>query len=353
MIDAGAGRHRGGDPDDLVVAFGFLDETFAENLLIRRRVRLGLGLRTGDDIKGDDAVILVGGGFRRRVALALLGDDMDEHGARLHVADVLQNRQKVIEIVAVDRPDIIEAEFFEQRARTVAGDKGAAVFLGLLGLFVDRLGQMLRELLGGLADRGVRTRSELGEIGRHGADRRRDRHVVVVQDDDQARLQRAGIVHRLVGHAGRHGAVADHRDDVVVVVRKVAGDRHAETGRDRGRRMRSAERVVFAFRTLGEAGKPAALPQRAHTVAAAGQDFVRVGLMPDIPDHPIMRRIEDVVECDGQLDDAKPGAKMAAGHGHGVDHLGAQFLGDLLEVRGRKGAQIGGHLDAVEKWGVG
>ena len=52
------------------------------------------------------------------------------------------------------------------------------------------------------------------EVGRHRADRRGDGHVVVVEDDDEPRVQRAGVVHRLIGHARRHRAVADDGDDV-------------------------------------------------------------------------------------------------------------------------------------------
>ena len=93
--------------------------------------------------------------------------------------------------------------------------------------------------------------------------------------------------------------------------------------------MRSAERVVFAFGALGEAGQPALLAQRAHAVAAAGQDLVRIGLVADVPDQTVVRRVEDVVQRDSQLDDAEPGAKMAAGVGDGVDQLSAQLIRQL------------------------
>ena len=151
------------------------------------------------------------------------------------------------------------------------------------------------------------------QIGAHRADRRRDRHVVVVEDDDQPRIERAGVVHRLIGHAGRHRAVADHGDDVVLPAVEVARHRHAEAGRDRGRGMRRAERIVFALGALGETGQPAALAQRADAVAAAGQDLVRIGLVADIPDQPVVRRVEDVMQRDRQLDHAETGAEMPAG----------------------------------------
>ena len=133
---------------------------------------------------------------------------------------------------------------------------------------------------------------------------------------------RAGIVHRLVGHAGRDRAVADDADDVVVVAGEIARDRHAEAGGNRGRGMRRAEAVVFALRALGEAGEAAACAQGADAVAAAGQDLVRIGLVADVPDQLVIGRVEDVMQRDRQLDDAEAGAEMAAGHRDRVDGLG-------------------------------
>ena len=115
-VDAGARRHRRGDADDLVVLLGFLDEALAEHVLVGGRVRLGLGLGAGGDVELDHRVVLVGGGFGRAVTLAFLRHDMDQDRAGLHVADVLQHRQQVVEIVAVDRADVVEAELLEQRA---------------------------------------------------------------------------------------------------------------------------------------------------------------------------------------------------------------------------------------------
>ena len=101
--------------------------------------------------------------------------------------------------------------------------------------------------------------------------------------------------------------------------------------------MRGAEAVVFALGALGEAGQAAALAQRADAVAPRGQDLVRIGLMADIPDQPVARRVEHVVQRDGQLDDAEPGAEMAAGHRDRADGLGAQLVGHLPQAASRRG----------------
>ena len=59
--------------------------------------------------------------------------------------------------------------------------------------------------------------------------------------------------------------------------------------------------------------RPPPWRKRPDAVAPAGQDLVRIGLMADIPDQPVARRVEDVVQRDRQLDDAEAGAEMAAG----------------------------------------
>ena len=244
--------HRRGDGDDLVVLAGLLDQALGEHAGVARRVRLGLHLRAGDDVELGDAVILVVGSFGRRVALALLGHDVDEDRPLLGVAHVLQHRQQLIEVVAVDGPDVVEAELLEPACRPASRWR---VYSSTRAARRSQLfGKLLGELLGDVAQMQIgAARGDAGEIGRQRAGRRRDRHVVVVEDDDQALVARAGIVHRLIGHAGAHGAVADHADDVVVALREIARDGHAEAGRDRGRGMRGAERVVLA---LGAPVKP-------------------------------------------------------------------------------------------------
>ncbi len=98
--------------------------------------------------------------------------------------------------------------------------------------------------------------------------------------------------------------------------------------------MRGAERVVFALGALGEAGQPAAHTQRADAIAAVGENFVRIGLVADVPDQPVGRRVEDVMQRHRELDDAKPGAEMAAGDRDRVDGFTPQFVGKLPQLVG-------------------
>ncbi len=349
-VEPGAVRHGGGDGDDALVLAGFRDQAVGEDPGEGRRVLLGLHLSAGDDVEARHAMILVVRFLGRRVPLAFLGDDVDEDRALPRVPHVLQNRQKLIEIVPVDGADVVEAELLEPHA---ALPEVARVFLHASGAPLPALRQALGELLGEIAQMQVgAARRDTGEIRRERAGRRRDRHIVVVQDDDQALVAGARIVDRLVGHAGAHGAVANDGDDVVLGAVEIARDRHAEAGRDRCRGMGGAERVVFALGALGETREAAALAQRADAVAPAGQDLVRVGLVADVPDQPVARRVEHPVQRHRQLDDAEARAQMAARHRDGLDGLEAQLVGDLAQLRFRVRAQILGCLDGVEERGL-
>src|SRR5216683_1758310 len=114
-------------------------------------------------------------------------------------------------------------------------------------------------------------------------------------------------------------------------------------------RSRATERIVVALGALGEAGQAAAGAKRADAVAAPGQDLVRVGLMADVPDQPVARRIEDVVDRGGQLDHAKAGAKMAAGDRDSVDGFLAELVGNLPHLFHLEPAQILRRANGVEK----
>ncbi len=59
---------------------------------------------------------------------------------------------------------------------------------------------------------------------------------------------------------------------------------------------------------------------------------MRIGLVADVPDEPVARGVEQIVQRDRQLDHAEPGAEVAAGHRDGVDRLLAQLGGELRQI---------------------
>jgi hypothetical protein len=90
------------------------------------------------------------------------------------------------------------------------------------------------------------------------------------------------------------------------------------------------------------------LAQGANPVAPPGQDFVRVGLMPDVPQQPVARGIEDRVDRDGQFHHTERGAQMAAGDGDGVDGFSPQFIRELTQLLRREISEIGRVPDAIQ-----
>ena len=59
---------------------------------------------------------------------------------------------------------------------------------------------------------------------------------------------------------------------------------------------------------------------------------MRIGLVADVPDEPVGRRVEYVMQRDRQLDDAEAGAEMAAGDRNRVDRFLPQFIGKLAQL---------------------
>jgi hypothetical protein len=197
-VHAGARRHRRRDRDNAGILSCLLDQAFAEHLRVGGSIRFRLGLFAGRDVELDHTVVLVVGRLGRRIAVALFGDDMHQNRSGFGVPHVLEHRQEMVEIVTIDRADVVEAELFEQGA---AGDKPARIFLDRQRALFEKLRQRFGKLLDARAQRAIgMPGDEAREIGRKGADRRRNGHVVVVQDDDETRIHRSRVVHRLISH---------------------------------------------------------------------------------------------------------------------------------------------------------
>ena len=112
--------------------------------------------------------------------------------------------------------------------------------------------------------------------------------------------------------------------------------RHAERRGDRGRGMRGAEGVVARLGAAREARDAVDHAQARHRLAPSGEDLVRVGLVPDVPDDAVLGRVEHVVQRDGELDRAEVGGEVPAGLRHRLEHEGAQLLGELRAAAGAR-----------------
>ena len=218
----------------------------------------------------------------------------------LGIPHILQNGNHGVEVMAVNGADVIKAKLFKQ---CPARQHAARIFIGAPCCRLHGLGKFLCHLFCDITQRqeGPR-RNQPREIIGKCANGGRNRHAIIIQDDNESRIQRPGVVHRLVSHAGTHGSIADHANDVVVLAAQVARHRHAKARRNRGRTVGRAKRVKIAFPTLGKTIKPVTLPDFPDFVATSRENFVRIGLVADIPDHPVVRCFENVMQGNSKLD---------------------------------------------------
>ena len=191
--------------------------------------------------------------LREGKSFALLCDHVDQNRA-VEGANPGQRVDQRVEIVPVDRTDVPESEFLEEHP----GNKEA------LQLFIHAAcqtphhtpratGAFRKQVLHLTANPVVdRVRPHTGQILVHRPNVRRDRMVVVVQDDDQVPVRVSGVVEGLVSQATSHRPVSDDRNHAEVVAIQVSGDRRAERCRDRSRRVAGTEVIVLGLVTPEE-----------------------------------------------------------------------------------------------------
>src|SRR5262245_39306058 len=112
--------------------------------------------------------------------------------------------------------------------------------------------------------------------------------------------------------------------------------------------MRCPKAVIFALRALGEAREAPAHAQRPDLIPPRGQNLVRIGLVADVPDQTIARRVEQIVKRDRELDDPETCPEVSAGHSDRANCLSPQLVGDLPQLLLVKAAQIRRGIDGVE-----
>ena len=196
--------------------------------------------------------------------------------------------------MTIDRSHIVKAHFFEQGRW---GDHPFGVFFKAPRK-LEHWGHMLQNRASHIFCRGVKlTRHQASKITIECANWWRNRHVVIVENHQQIHVgSHPRIVHRLECDSGRHRTIANHRNMLARHAGVARGDSHAKRGRDRRRGVRGAKRIVLRFAPPWKAGNPAELTQRTHGRFAAGQNFVRIRLMANIPNNTIVWCVVHVMQ---------------------------------------------------------
>jgi hypothetical protein len=317
LVEAGPPRHRRGDPDHPAVALGLGDHRVGEHGRVlgrrgRRRLlelldllrgvrfldrhhwlrvsRLAvddrLGLRRVPLLHALEAALL-----GRGEALALDRVDVDDHRA-LRLERVADRPSKGADVVAVDDAHVGEVELLEHQPRRRIGlDRGLQLRANPFEARAEperQLREHLLHVLAGVVE--LRVQADALEIARQRADVGRDRHPVVVQDDDDGRLEAAGVVQGFIGDPPGEGAVADDRHHAAVLADPLAHRLLEADGiADRRRGVTGAHDVVLGLEDRAERRQASVLADRVQPVAPSGEHLVRVGLMADVPQDLVPR----------------------------------------------------------------
>jgi hypothetical protein len=88
---------------------------------------------------------------------------------------------------------------------------------------------------------------------------------------------------------------------VKILTLLITGFGNAESGGDGGAGVSGVEDIVRTFLAPTKAAQTLVLTNRVELVMAAREQFVGIGLVPDIPDNLIARRVEQVMQGNGQF----------------------------------------------------
>src|SRR5690606_32910752 len=121
----------------------------------------------------------------------------------------------------------------------------------------------------------------------------------------------------------------------------------------RGAGVADAEGVEGAFTAPREGREAVLLAQGSHLLAAAGENLVRIGLVPHIPEQPVFRGLVDVVQGNGKLDHAEPSTEVPAGLADRPQQEQAQLVRQVRQLCFVKLAQPVYGVDAVQQRGAG
>mmetsp|Transcript_25787 Transcript_25787/g.62613 ORF Transcript_25787/g.62613 Transcript_25787/m.62613 type:complete len:241 (-) Transcript_25787:169-891(-) len=159
-IEARATRHSSSDGHNFAVAVSVLNERFGKDGGVGRRLCGGLCLFARGDIKLGNTVVLVKGCLGGRVPAALFGLDMYKDGlVARHVADIFEDCHQRVNVVAVDRANIVKAELLKDGSLAL-GHNGAGILVHLGGHAFDFGGEERCKLLCGVAKVQKRTRRD-------------------------------------------------------------------------------------------------------------------------------------------------------------------------------------------------
>ena len=213
--------------------------------------------------------------------------------------------------MAIDRPVITQAEFFEEH---IGEEQVFCAFLDFVSQRACGLACDFFYELGSFGPHGSEgvVRLEVIEIAGDGTDVLVDRPFVVVEHDDEFAGGFRDVVERFERGAAGEGGIAGDGDDVVVTTGKIARGGHAERGGEGGAGVARAVGVMFGLGAEKKTVEALVGPDRVDLVGAPGEHLVNVALVCHVKDKLVGGGGKHLVQGDGQLHDAKIRPEMPA-----------------------------------------
>ena len=194
-----------------------------------------------------------------------------------------------------------------------------------------------------------------GERAVHAAEIAGDRHLIVVEHDDEVAALLGRVVQPLERHARTERTVPDHGDHIADAAARplhVAGFRQAAGQGDRSAGVPEHELVVFAFVGVGEAGHLAETVRIHIRAGPSCKHLMDVALVGHVEHDAVARRVEDAMQGHRGLHHAQIGADMTAVPMAVRQQRGANLAAQFGELVGGKGLDIGRAGNAAQQMGV-
>ena len=233
--------------------------------------------------------------FGRAVSLAFQGVDVYHDGV-VDVFHLLECRDEASDVVALVYVQVIQSHGLEEVARACA-----LAFTQLLQV-------------------AVQASVVFG-----------DGHLVVVDHDDEVRVQFSCVVQSLESFSAAQRTVSDDSNDIAFFAFQVTAFGQSSGQADRGGGMADDEMVVCAFRRLGVARHVVVFFRIEISLFPSGQHLVGIALVGHVEDNLVFRRVEHVMQGDGGFHHAEVRTEMAAVVAQAVQQCFAHFSAQQVE----------------------
>ena len=230
-------RHGRCDANDAIVLPGQLEECLTKHILIFRRLVTVVAYQTFTGLGIELSRCMPDGGllFGGLVALALRGMQMQELRSA-HFLQLSEDTHQFLNVVAVEWSEVANVHAFEDvllvgQCRLQRIVQSNEAFAAVVVHHAARL-QPLRSLEAQAVVGGIGV--ELQKIFLHTANGTVDRHVVIVQDDEQVVIGGRHIVESLESQTAAHRTIADdgHHLRCGLMALRLRSHRHAQCCRD-------------------------------------------------------------------------------------------------------------------------